>query len=60
MNLAPNWHSTTSHVANLRLNLVSREEGQHGEEDYPMLVLMALLGISLDDVCAELARRHRP
>lgn len=27
---------------------------------YHTLVLMAQLDISLDDVCAELARRHRP
>ena len=31
-----------------------------GDLFYHTLVLMAQLGISLDDVCAELARRHRP
>ncbi len=31
-----------------------------GDLFYHTLVLMAQLDISLDDVCAELARRHRP
>ena len=31
-----------------------------GDLFYHTLVLMAQLDISLDDICAELARRHRP
>ena len=34
--------------------------GELGDLFYHTLVLMAQLDISLDDVCAELARRHRP
>ncbi len=33
---------------------------EFGDLFYHTLVLMAQLDISLDDVCAELARRHRP
>ncbi len=34
--------------------------GELGDLFYHTLVLMAQLDISLDDICAELARRHRP
>ncbi len=34
--------------------------GELGDLFYHTLVLMAQLDISLDDVCGELARRHRP